>query len=70
MRVTTPEPDGLSEHGDEDEQSNETVSESQIEAEPSTHAEERQNGPESESTAATQSKRKRSVHDPGDVLEK
>lgn len=70
VRVTTPEPEGLSEHGDGDTQEDDAAFDNQNEAGPSKATEEAQNGPEDDGTKATQPKRKRSGHEQGDVLER
>ncbi|KAL7789957.1 hypothetical protein V8C37DRAFT_193355 [Trichoderma ceciliae] len=70
MAVTSPKPDSLSELGDKGEQGKEIDFGSQKEAGPSTLGGEVPDRPEDENMVATQSKRKRSVHDPGDVLER
>ncbi|KAK1254994.1 hypothetical protein MKX08_008989 [Trichoderma sp. CBMAI-0020] len=69
-RVTTPEPEGSSEHGDVDTHKNGAAFGNQNQAGPSVTTEEAQIGPEDNGTKSTQPKRKRSRHEQGDALER
>ncbi|KAM0516315.1 hypothetical protein ACHAPE_005462 [Trichoderma viride] len=69
-RVTTPEPEGSSEHGDGVTQNNAAAFENKNQAGPPLATGEAQNGPGDNGTKATQPKRKRSRHEQGDVLER
>ncbi|PON30621.1 hypothetical protein TGAM01_v200041 [Trichoderma gamsii] len=70
-RVTTPEPEGSSEHEDVNTQNNNDAAfENQNQAGPSMATGEAQNGLGNDGTKATQPKRKRSRHEQGDALER
>lgn len=70
VRVTTPEPEVSSEHGDGDTQGHDAAFENQNKAGPSMATEEEPDGPDHDGATATRPKRKRSGHEQGDVLER
>jgi hypothetical protein len=70
LRVTTPELEGSSEHGDGDTQEGNAACENQNEARPSMAPSEAQREPDDDGVKAMLPKRKRSGHEQQDALER